>query len=218
MKKAIFSLFILSFFSLASFAQGKSVLLYPEYQKGTIYMNGNLRITVSVNYDAGKHCIMYLQDGENMILTNTQSVDSMKIGKDVFCRVRNKFYQVISYPEGKLLIDWNLDKVNVGYKGAYGTVSQARSQSVNLSLMEGQEYSASKPDTQQDVYKTRNNNKYLLLKNGKLSSSFSNKKSLLKLFPDKQAEVEAIIKKHSTDFTKAEDIITLAADVFTLLP
>ena len=115
------------------------------------------------------------------------------------------------------MIDWNLNKVNVGYKGAYGTVSQARSQSINLSLMEGQEYSASKPDSQQDVYKTRNNNKYLLLKNGKLNA-FSNKKSLLKQFTSKQKEVEDIIKMHNTDFTKAEDIITLAADVFPLLP
>ena len=180
-------------------------------------MNGNQKITVPVNYDAGKHCIMYQQNGEDMILTNTQSVDSMKIGNDGFCRIRNKFYQVISYPEGKLLIDWNLNKVNVGYKGAYGTVSQARSQSINLSLMEGQEYSASKPDSQQDVYKTRNNNKYLLLKNGKLNA-FSNKKSLLKQFTSKQKEVEDIIKMHNTDFTKAEDIITLAADVFPLLP
>lgn len=152
-----------------------------------------------------------------MILMNAQSVDSMKIAQDLFCRIKNKFYQVISYPQGKLLIDWDLDKVNVGYKGAYGTVSQARSQSVNLSLMEGQEYSANKPDTQQDVYKTRNNNKYLLLKNGKLNA-FSNKKSLLKLFTSKQKEVEDIIKMHNTDFTKAEDIITLAADVFPLLP
>lgn len=217
MKKAIFSLFILSFLSLASFAQAKSVLLYPDYQKGTIYMTGNLKITVSVNYDAGKHCIMYQQNGEDMILLNTQSVDSMKIAQDLFCRIKNKFYQVISYPQGKLLIDWDLDKVNVGYKGAYGTVSQVRSQSVNLSLMEGQEYSANKPDTQQDVYKTRNNNKYLLLKNDKLSH-FSNKKSLLKLFPNNQKEIEEIIRKHNTDFVKAEDIIALTADILPLLP
>ena len=122
MKKVIFYLFLLSLSSLACFAQGKSVMLYPDYQKGIIYMNGNQKITVPVNYDAGKHCIMYQQNGEDMILTNTQSVDSMKIGNDDFCRIRNKFYQVISYPEGKLLIDWNLNKVNVGYKGAYGTV------------------------------------------------------------------------------------------------
>ena len=107
--------------------------------------------------------------------------------------------------------------MNVGYKGAYGTVSQARSQSVNLSLREVQEYSANKPDSQQDVYKTRNNNKYLLLKNGKLSH-FSNKKSLLKLFPNNQKEIEEIIRKHNTDFVKAEDIIALTADILPLLP
>lgn len=61
MKKVIFYLFLLSLPSLACFAQGKSVMLYPDYQKGIIYMNGNQKITVPVNYDAGKHCIMYQQ-------------------------------------------------------------------------------------------------------------------------------------------------------------
>lgn len=79
-------------------------------------MNGNQEVRVPLNYDAGKHCVMYQQNGENMILMNTQSVDSMKIAQDLFCRIKNKFYQVISYPQGKLLIDWDLDKVNVGYK------------------------------------------------------------------------------------------------------
>ena len=150
--KAILSLFVMLSVSLACHAQGNSILLYPEYQKGIIYMNGNQQVRVSLNYDAAKHCVMYQQNGENMILMNTQLVDSMRIGKDLFCRVKNKFYEVIGYPQGKLLIDWDLDKVNVGYKGAYGTVSQARSQSINLSLLEGQEYSANKPDSHQEVF------------------------------------------------------------------
>ena len=214
MKRIIF-LFVPLFFTQTSFGQNSSILLYPEYQKGIIYMSGNQQIRVSLNYDAAKHCVMYQQNGENMILMNTQSVDSMRIGKDLFCRVKNKFYEVIGYPQGKLLIDWDLDKVNVGYKGAYGTVSQARSQSINLSLLEGQEYSANKPDSHQEVFSIKNHNKYLLLKNDKLES-FSNKKSLLKLFPNQTEEVESIIKSHHTDFTKAEDIITLMADLLPL--
>lgn len=39
--KTIYFLLLFSFLSLASYAQNKTVLLYPEYQKGTIYMNGN---------------------------------------------------------------------------------------------------------------------------------------------------------------------------------
>ena len=68
--KTRFFLLFLSFLSLASYAQNKTVLLYPEYQKGTIYMNGNQEVRVPLNYDAGKHCVMYQQNGENMILMN----------------------------------------------------------------------------------------------------------------------------------------------------
>lgn len=209
------ALAFLPFLSQASFAQGSKVLLYPEYQKGTIYMSGGQQVRVEVNYDAANHCVMYKQDGENMILTNPEAVDSMKIGNNLFCRVKNKFYEVVSYPQGKLLIDWDLDKVNVGYKGAFGTVSQVRSQSVKLSLLEGQEQSANTPDSNQDVYKVKNHNKYLLSKGDKLKS-FSSKKSLLKLFPGKTEELETIIKNRQTDFTQANDIIQLIAELLPL--
>lgn len=209
------ALLLLSFFCQSGYAQGSAVLLYPEYQKGTIYMTGGQQVRVQINYDAANHCVMYKQNGENMILTNPEAVDSMKIGDNLFCRVKDKFYEVVSYPEGKLLIDWDLDKVNVGYKGAFGTVSQVRSQSVKLSLLEGQEKSANNPDSNQDVYKVKNHNKYMLVKGDKVKS-FSNKKSLLKLFPNKTEEVETIIKKRQTDFAQANDIIQLIADLLPL--
>lgn len=209
------ALLLLSFTCQASYAQGSAVLLYPEYQKGTIYMTGGQQVRVQINYDAANHCVMYKQNGENMILTNPEAVDSMKIDNNLFCRVKDKFYEVVSYPEGKLLIDWDLDKVNVGYKGAFGTVSQVRSQSVKLSLLEGQEKSANNPDSNQDVYKVKNHNKYMLVKGDKVKS-FSNKKSLLKLFPNKTEEAETVIKKRQTDFAQANDIIQLIADLLPL--
>ncbi len=210
-----FALAFLPFLSQASFAQGSAVLLYPEYQKGTIFMAGKQQVRVQLNYDAANHCVMYQQNGENMILTNPEAVDSMKIGNNLFCRVKDKFYEVVSYPQGRLLIDWDLDKVNVGYKGAFGTVSQAHSQSVKLSLLEGQEQTNNSPDSNQDVYKVKNHNKYQLVKGDKLKS-FSSKKSLLKLFPGKTEEVETIIKNRQTDFAKADDIIQLIGDLLPL--
>ena len=183
-------------------------MLCNDYQAGVIYMKGNQKVRVPLNYDAGKRQVMYQQNGENMILTNPQMVDSMRIGKDLFCRVENAFYEVVDYPEGKLLIDWNLRNSNIGYKGAYGTVSQVRSQSVKLyTVMDGENlYSPETPDSHQEVYKVKNNNKYLIVKDNRILR-FSNKKSLLKLTGDKSAEAEAAIAKCHTDFTKAEDVI-----------
>lgn len=206
----------LLFFSLPSSAQ-TSVMLYPDYQAGVVYMTGGMQVRTPLNYDAGKHCVMYRQNGEDMVLLNIQQIDSLHIGQHHFCRVKNKFYEVVGLQGGNLLIDWQLTKTNVGYKGAFGNVSQVRSQSVNLSLMSQiGAFENNDIDNNQEVYKQKNKNKYMLLKGDRLES-FANKKQLLKLFPNKETEVENLIKEHATDFTKTEDIIKLAADLIPLL-
>ena len=214
--KTFGSLQLMLCLSIACPAQQRtSILLYPEYQNGVIYLNTRQQVRVPINYDAGKHCVLYRQNGDDMELVNTQSVDSIQIGNDLFCRVKNKFYQVIHYPKAKLLIDWDLDRVHIGYKGAFGNVTQVRAQSVNLSLVEGYEFSENKLERDEDVFKTRNHNKYMLLINGELKE-FSNKKTLLKAFPNKSEAIEKIIKEEKTDFTTANDIIKLVYKILAL--
>ena len=214
--KTFGSLLLMLCLSVACSAQQRtSILLYPEYQNGVIYLNTRQQVRVPINYDAGKHCVLYRQNGYDMELVNTQSVDSIKIGNDLFCRVKNKFYQVINYSKAKLLIDWDLDRVHIGYKGAFGNVTQVRAQSVNLSLVEGHEFSENKLERDEDVFKTRNHNKYMLLINGELKV-FSNKKTLLKAFPTKSEAIEKIIKEEKTDFTTANDIIKLVYKILAL--
>ena len=192
-------------------------MLYPDYQAGVVYMSGGQEVRVPLNYDATKRNIMYQQNGENMILTNPQMVDSMRIGKELFCRIENSFYEVVDFSTGKLLIDWNLRNINVGYKGAYGNVSQVRSQSVKLSLLEGMtSYTAQDPDSRQEVYKVKNNNKYLIVKNGHIYR-FSNKKKFLTLFGTRLSEADAVIAKCKTDFTKAEDVIKIVGELLPML-
>lgn len=198
-------------------AQSSSAMLYPEYQQGVIYMKGKQKVATLLNYDAGKRCVMYRQNGENMVLVNPQVVDSMKIGKDLFCRIEGNFYEVVSYPCGKLLVDWNLRNVNVGYKGAFGTVSQVRSQSVKLSVINSSYAPYNNvPESRAEIYKVKNNNKYLIVKDDRMLR-FSNKKSLLKHFGSKLAEAEAIISKHHPDFTKAEDVMNIIGLLLPLL-
>lgn len=211
------TVFLPLFFLLAQFVRGQSeaVMLFSDFQNGTVYLR-NQKINVPLNYDAGKHCMLYLQNGQNMILTNIQSVDSIHIGKHRFTRIKNRFYELVSYHRGVLLIDWTLEKVHVGYRGAYGQVSQIKTHSVNLSLITGHDYDASaNMVTSTDVYKQKNRNIYCILQNEKVRK-FKDKRTLLKLFPEYNEEILALIKKQGTDFTKVDDIIVLMEEVFKL--
>ena len=169
-----------------------------------------------LNYDATNQCAMYKQDGKEMILTNPLNVDSMKIGNNLFVQIEGKLLEIVSYPKGKLLIDWSLRNVNIGYKGAYGTVTQSRTQNANLALMEGMEDVVNAPEGRQEVYRMRNNNKYIILKDGK-TLHFNNKKSLLKRLGGKSNNAESIMQRLHTDFNKTEDVMKLAEELLPVL-
>lgn len=216
MKRKIFATLALILTAAVSQAQEQRALLYPDYLAGTVYLKGRREVKAPLNYDAANHCAMYEQDGKEMILTNPLTVDSMKIGNDLFVQIEGKLLEVVNYPQGKLLIDWDIRSINVGYKGAYGTVTQTRPQGANMALMEGFEDVVSKPQSRQEVFRTKNSNKYILLKDGK-TLRFNNKKSLMKRLGDKSGQAEAVMERLHTDFTKTEDVTTLMAELLPLL-
>ena len=198
---------ILSFFPLLVFSQ--SAMLFPDYQQGVILLKGNKRVNVLVNYDATKHQMMYKQGDDNMILGNIQSVDSVLIDKHRFIPLKNRFYEVIPVNSEYLLVDWNISMTNIGYRGAYGQVTHSKVHSYNVSAVTHDIYhTEARPNASLEVYRRSNNNVYYIFQNQKLQK-FKDKKSLLKLFPDRKEEIEELLKEEKTMFKNVEDVVEL---------
>lgn len=204
--KYFFSL-ILLFIPLFGLAQ--SAMLFPDYQQGTILLKGNKKVNVTLNYDATKHQIMYRQGDDIMILENIQSVDSILIGKHRFIPVKNRFYEVIPVNSEYLLVDWHIAMTNIGYRGAYGQVTHSKVYNYNMSAMTHDVYhTEARPNTSLEVYRRSNQNTYYIFRNGKLMK-FKDKKSLLKLFPERRQEIETLLKEEKTMFKSVEDVVEL---------
>ena len=199
---------ILLFFPLFSFSQ--SDMLFPTYKQGTIILKGNKKVNVPINYNATKHQMMYKQGNDHMILGNIQSVDSVLIGKHRFIPIKNRFYEVIPVKSKYLLVDWNISMTNIGYKGAYGQVTHSKVHNYNVSAMTHDIYhTEAKPNTSSlEVYRRSNKNTYYIFIDQKMQK-FKDKKSLLKLFPERKEEIEKLLKEEKTMFTKVEDVVEL---------
>lgn len=196
-------------FFIPFFSHAQSAMLFPEYQKGTILLRGNQKVNVFVNYDATKHLMMYKQNDDDMILTNIQSVDSVLIGKHRFIPVKNRFYEVIPVGSEFILVDWNISMTEIGYRGAYGQVTHSKVHKYNVSAMTHDIYhTEARQNASLEVYRRSNNNTYYIIRDNKILK-FKDKKSLLKLFPDRKAEIERLLKENNTMFKSVEDVVEL---------
>ena len=211
MRKIILLFFL--FVSCQAFPQ--AVMLFPEYQQGTVFLRNNQRVNVKLNYDATNRQMMYQDGGKNMILTNIESVANVRIGERRFQPLKESFCEVVSIGKRVLLIDWWIENVHVGYKGAYGQVSQVRSHSVQLYSISGHSHEVANTVSDMDVYKQKNRNTYYFYEKNK-QKKFKDKKSLLKIFPQYKEEITKWIDELNTDFTKTEDILVLIEKIFQL--
>lgn len=206
-------IFILILLTFPSFAFCQSAMLFPEYQQGTILLRGNKKVNVPINYDATKHLMMYKQGEDFMILENIQSVDSILIGKHRFIPIKSRFYEVIPINSNYLLVDWNIAMTNIGYRGAYGQVTHSKVHSYNVSAMTHDVYhTEARPNESLEVYRRSNKNTYYIFRDRKILK-FKDKKTLLKLFPERKEEIEKLLKEEKTMFKNVEDVVELMKQI-----
>lgn len=206
-------IFILILLTFPSFAFCQSAMLFPEYQQGTILLRGNKKVNVPINYDATKHLMMYKQGEDFMILENIQSVDSILIGKHCFIPIKSRFYEVIPINSNYLLVDWNIAMTNIGYRGAYGQVTHSKVHSYNVSAMTHDVYhTEARPNESLEVYRRSNKNTYYIFRDRKMLK-FKDKKTLLKLFPERKEEIEKLLKEEKTMFKNVEDVVELMKQI-----
>ena len=132
--KAFLTFFILYFFSLSVSAQQfKRIFLFNDFVQAQIKFRNHSVSVVSLNYDASNKTMLFRQGEEMMEMTNPAQVDTVIIGKRKFVPVGRGFYEVVCRKEGVVYIDWLLKDVNIGSKGALGTVTQGSVKNLQMS-------------------------------------------------------------------------------------
>lgn len=206
MKKLFLILSLFSVLGVRLHAQEAPIYLFPDFTQGTVLMKNRAKTTALLNYDATNRKMMFKQGNDLMILTNAASVDTIYIGERRFIPIRNHFFlECIPCRHGTVYVNWLLESKYQGQKGAYGQVSHAiKAENINTSYWTNNSYEKESPD----IYEQENNNEYWLYMNGKFVNCKS-KKTLKKLFPGHQTEIEEYIKEKKVDFSKTLSVISL---------
>lgn len=187
-------------------AQKKRQMLFEDYSKGVVLMKNNSRTMADLNYDAGNQKMMFKNGQEEMLLTNVAQIDTVYIGDSKFIPTGSKenFYELLPLPNGIIGINWLLKHTSQGYKNAFGVTQQAKVESLNTNQLNYSTYE----NQYTEVYKLANQNEYCIIREGK-PLKFKNKKTLLKLFPNKQTQIEEFMKLQKTNMNNPKDVITL---------
>lgn len=205
MKRLRFILFILLTLGVFGATAKKRIFLFEEFTPGKVLMRNGAHIDVSLNYDASNSDMLYIQDGNQTILLNTQDVDTIYIDNRKFIPINRAFLEICKLSNGSLNINWKLKEVFKGYRGAYGQVIQSHVESVNTNAFQpGTSYKQQRAE----VTECKNKNQYWIVidKNPK---KFTSKKSLFRLFPNHKKAIEDYWNLNNCSFSKPTLIIEL---------
>lgn len=205
MKKTI-TLLVCIFFCCLLSAQKKPIYLFPEFEQGRVLLRNGAIVNTSMNYDAANSRMMYKDKETTMELTGINDIDTIYIANRKFIPVATIFCETKQLLHGTLYIQWILKDLVIGKKGAYGQVVQGTVRTINTNNFT---FNPEYKNESTDVTQVNNNNIYYFKKEGKYVK-FKDRKSLLKLFPDKKNELSDFINKNNINFYNTESVIQLA--------
>ena len=183
------------------------IYLFTDFTDGSIALKNRTFVKTKYNYDTFHDKLLYMDGDQVMELTDYSDIVSVYIGDRTFVPLGGVLYEVVDLGDSPvvLMVKWHQKKNPIGKKGAYDQLNHASS---SISI-DPEYYSVSlKERGGEQVFNTIVENSYGLLFDGKFKK-FSDKRSLLKLFPDRKAEIEAFITENHLLFSQPDDVIAI---------
>ena len=197
---------LLSLTGLSAAAQSP-IYLFEDFMDGTVVLKNRSVVKTKFNLDIFHDKFLYMDGDQVMEMTDFSNVSTVLIGDRTFIPQGNALYEVVELdPENNLLVKWHRKNNPMGKKGAYDQIAHASS----TQSLDPNYYSPSvTKEAARDEMRTVSENKYGMLSNGKFRT-FTEKRSFLKLFPDRKKELETFINEQHLLFTDIDDVIRLA--------
>lgn len=207
--KVFFCIIILTFTAVVADAQSDSVknlpnFLFPEFTKCVIKFKSGDSKTAIINYNIIDEELVFQQSDTYMVLDNPSVIDTIYVNDRKFVPFNSVFYEVVlSGTAVSLFIQHKSIIEDTGVPTAYGATNKTTNiryarqiygtvGSLNLSI----------PDNS----KITDNTTYWVEKDASMEK-FSNKRQFLKIFNDKEKELNKFIDSNSISFKNTGDII-----------
>lgn len=201
---------ILSAISFPMSAQTDSLhnmpnLLLPKFTKSVVKLKSGKINTAVLNYNKVDQEMVFLQNKQTLILNEPQLVDTIFMANRTFIPFEKGFYELAVKAPVTLFIQ---HKSYVEFEGTptlYGAKSQTTAPSyvrqiygangaIDLAIPKG--------------YKVVDDTQYWIRKIDGLTM-FDTKREFLRIFPEKEKELNQFISKNKVNFDKYEDVVKL---------
>ena len=210
---------VLILFSLNSLSAQKVVrdgLLFPEFEKGIVYLNNGLQQAASFSYDMLQEKMLFLgPDSTVLEIGNPLDVRVVVINNRRFFPVSSTgvFYEEVTAGNGSFFIQRQAKMLSQGKALPYGGYSQTSSATSYSSLQDNRgSFVSLSPD---EKFRLEIKNFYYL-KSGKSYKNFFSAKTLGKLFKGHESEINEFANEQSIDFKKADDVARIVEYAYSL--
>lgn len=182
--------------------------LYPQYTSGSVIAKDGSVANASLNYNLMQGEMQFIgPKGDTLAIANEGEIKYVVINSDSF--VYDKVYLQLIATNNAASIAKN-EKIKLGdirKRGAYGTTSAGGGiDTYSTIVSSGQRQNL----TEQKDYLMIKETTYYISK-GYNNFMLANKKNVVKMFGQKQNEIEAYLRDNKTNFGKEDDLKRLIA-------
>lgn len=208
--KHFFCITILAFAAISADAQSDSAtdlpnFLFPRFTRCTIKFKSGDSKTGIINYNIIDEEVVFLEGDKYMVLDNPSAIDTIYMDNRKFIPFKAAFYEVVLTGTVSLFIQHKSIIEDMGTPTGYGaTTKTSNSQYVRQVYGPIGSSNLSIPDN----LKITDNTTYWVRKDSSMEK-FINKRQFLKIFKDKEKELNKFIDSNSSNFKKPDDVVRL---------
>jgi len=189
---------------------GTSPYIFPEFTKGVVLQKGGGSVEALLDYNTISQEMLFDQNGSKLVLDQTDNIDTIVIANRKFIPARNVFFEKLTETAIPLYIQYKSKALKNGASYDMGGGSNqstagfigAKKTATDPNKIET--YNLQLPDS----YQLKPENLFWVQK-GAAFYPTSNLKKIIKLFPGKEAAIEAFIKENNISMNKKEDVVKL---------
>lgn len=180
-------------------------LLIPRFTRSIVVMKSGEKRTAILNYNLVDQQMVFMQKNLFWVLDDPQLIDTVYMANRIFVPFEKGFYELAVAAPVTLFIQHKSYVESLGVPTGYGAMSQT-TQPNYVSTYYGARGAINLEIPKN--YKVIDDTEYLIRKEGTLQK-FESKHQFLKIFPEKEKELQQYINKNKIDFKNQQSLINL---------
>jgi hypothetical protein len=177
--------------------------LFSQFQQGTVLQKNATVINAQLNYNTENQTILFRQNGQNMILTGIDNIDTIYIGEKKFIPAEDKFYLVATTTELPLLISYTCKPIPLQAQAEHTGTSRQSSNVVSNNVSAA--YVSRRYQGQYDVGFIPQ----FWLRRGHSLYKANTERQIARMFPQKEDLISEYIRNNKPDLRREKDITDL---------